>query len=143
MIEIHESETVRRPVESVYAYVMDFPRWPEWRMALNNASQVSDGPVGVGTHVVVSGHMMGRDLDMDIEITELEPNERIGFRTSAGPVELEGAFTFEAVPEGTLLSVIGQAEPKGVLALAGPLIARQVHDMWSEDLAALKGVLEG
>lgn len=143
MIKIDESATVKRPVSAVFDYVIDFPRWPEWRRTLHKASKTTEGPVAAGTRVAVEGQMMGRDISMDVEITDYVPNERIAFRTSAGPIAIDGEFRFEPEQDSTRLAVVGTAEPAGVFKMVGPMIARQVHVMWAEDLAALKGVLEG
>ena len=65
MPEFHASVTIDRPPAAVFAYVADIARWPEWRMAVNNAELVTPGPVGVGTRITVAGSAMGRSMEID------------------------------------------------------------------------------
>jgi uncharacterized membrane protein len=143
MPEFRMSTTIDRPVAAVYAYVADFARWPEWRLALSSAERLTTGPTAVGTRVAVTGQMMGRSLDMTVEVTAAVTNERLAFSLSGGPISGSGEFRFEPSGAGTRLGVVASVEPGGVLKIAGPLAARQAEQMWSNDLAALKGILEG
>jgi uncharacterized protein YndB with AHSA1/START domain len=141
-VDLNMSVTINRPVEAVFGYVKTFERWPEWRLALTSARQDPPGPVAVGTRVAAVGQAMGRSLNMDVEITDYAPNERIGLKTS-GPIVGVVEFRFTPSGSGTQVAVVGTMEPTGVLKMAGPLVARQATEMWANDLAALKGVLEG
>src|SRR5262245_36273402 len=46
----------------------------------------------------------GRRIAADYEITAYEPNRLIHFRATAGPIRPEGAFTFESLGGGTVLT---------------------------------------
>lgn len=141
MAEFNASVTIERPVDAVFAYVGKFERWPEWRLALTSARRITPGPTGAGSRAAVTGQMMGRSVEMEVEVTAYAPGERIGFKTG-GHVEAEGEFRFESAGTGTRVSVVGTATPPAALKIAGPLIARQANEMWANDLAALKGILE-
>lgn len=143
MPEFHASVTIDRPPAVVFAYVADIARWPEWRMAVNSAELVTPGPVGAGTRITVAGSAMGRSMEMEVEITGYDPPDTVAFAMRTGPVTGSGAFRFEPTGAGTRVTVSGSAEPVGALRLAAGLVARQAQAMWADDLAALKGVLEG
>jgi len=40
---------IGRPVEEVFAYVMDVSNWPKWNTYLLEVAKTSKGPLGVGT----------------------------------------------------------------------------------------------
>jgi carbon monoxide dehydrogenase subunit G len=98
MPRAQRSVRIARPVEEVFAFFTDPANETRWR-----GSQVKEftatGPVAVGTriHQVVAGPM-GRGIDADIEVTDLEPNASYAFRGVAGPVRPEGEYRFH--PEG-------------------------------------------
>lgn len=40
---------IKVPSTALYAYLLDFPRHPEWVANLSKVSQMTPGPIGVGT----------------------------------------------------------------------------------------------
>jgi hypothetical protein len=58
-------------------------------------------------------------------------------------MDIDGALTFDAVPEGTRMLWVWDLRPRGVLRLVSPLVARigqrQERTIW----ANLKRLLEG
>lgn len=143
MPEYRSTVTVDRPPEAVFRYVTDVSRWPEWRMAVTDARLLTPGPLGPGSRLAVVASLMGRSVEMELEITDCSPPEAIGFAMRAGPAVGSGTLRFEPEGAGTRVTVSGAAEPIGALRLAAGLVTRQVQAMWAEDLAALKAMLEG
>lgn len=43
------SITIRAPVEQVYAYLVDFTKHPQWAKNLSKVTQITPGPIAVGT----------------------------------------------------------------------------------------------
>ena len=41
--------TIQAPIDRVYAYLADFRRHPEWAKNLSKVTQVTPGPIAVGT----------------------------------------------------------------------------------------------
>jgi len=60
---------------------------------------------------------MGRRVAADYEITVYEPNRRIEFQTTAGPVRPHGRYDFEPLAQGTRLTFWLDAEVKGLSKL--------------------------
>jgi uncharacterized membrane protein len=91
---------IRVPSAALYAYLLDFQRHPEWASNLSKVTQVTRGPIGVGTvfHTqegpppgplltrvrmmrhFIGGLLQGAKPYSRAEITALEPRQRIAWR---------------------------------------------------------------
>lgn len=118
------SVTIQAPVEQVYAYLADFERHPEWVENLSKVTQITSGPVGVGTTFkteegpppasasaklkmmvhFMTGVFSGAKPYSEAKITALETNHRIAWQ--AGIPKGAGFFNFaewefEFEPQGS------------------------------------------
>jgi hypothetical protein len=96
-----ETELLIRVSEmALYTYLLDFPRHPEWSSNLSKVSQITPGPIGVGTRFrtqegpppvpllakvrmmrhFIGGLLRGAKPYSQAEITALEPGQRIAWR---------------------------------------------------------------
>jgi hypothetical protein len=93
---------------------------------------VSGDGVGARYRQVIRGPR-GRRIPADIEITELQPDRLIGFRTLAGPVRPEGRY--ELTPSGASTSVKFSLRAE----LSGPqrLLSRPVGKAMQSEVGAL------
>lgn len=65
------------PLESVFAYVSDLTRAPEWWPNLSEVRRLDgDGPIGVGTRYGFTYNMFGRHFPGEATMTEFVPDER-------------------------------------------------------------------
>lgn len=91
---------IQTPPQTVYAYLVDFTRHPEWVANLSKVTQVSPGATGVGTifhaqesappvsflrkltmmRFFITGLLSGVKPYSEAEITALEPSQRIAWR---------------------------------------------------------------
>ena len=62
-------------------------------------------------------------MEADNEYVAYEPNKRIAFRTTSGPVRLEASYLFEPSAAGTRLTSRIEMDASGLVSLAEPLIA--------------------
>ena len=107
---------INRPIETVFAFIADGEKCPQWRSGILDIRRVSGEGVGTKYTQSVSGPM-GRRVAADFEITVFEPNRRIEFQTTAGPVRPHGRYDFETVSGGTRLTFSLEAEIKGITKL--------------------------
>ena len=115
----------------------------EWRSGSTAMERTTTGPIAVGSTWQLSGRAMGQDIRIGMELTEFEPDSRLSFKTTSGPVHIEAQVEFEPEDGATHLRFKGSAEPKGMLRFAEPMLARQLDEQWESDMALLKGLLEG
>jgi uncharacterized protein YndB with AHSA1/START domain len=135
--------TVRidRPVEDVFAFLADFENIPKWNYAIVETHRLSEGPVGVGTTYRQVRSVPSRSEET-FEVTECEPSRRLAIRGGFGP--LEGTMTYDLEPDegGTRLTNSAQLEGRGLAKLAAPLASGRIAEAVSENLTALKQLLE-
>jgi hypothetical protein len=81
-------------------------------------------------------------IEVPSEVTEYEPLKVIGFKSTSGPIPLEGRFSSEADGAGTKVTYALQGEPDGLFKLAEPLVQRSTQRQWDTNMANLKDLLE-
>ena len=66
---------------------------------------------------------MGRRLAVENEYVAFEPDRRIAFRTTSGPMPLEASYVVEPTDGGARVTSTIEMDASGFLSLAEPLIA--------------------
>ena len=142
MVRIQSSLTVNRPPHEVFGFISDNGKNAvQWVSGLIEA-RVTNDVMGIGRAWVDTMQVLGRRVEVASEVTEYEPNRAIGFRSTSGPIPVEGRYAFEPAGEGTKLTYTLQGVPGGFFKLAEPLVARSMQRQWDTNLANLKDVLE-
>lgn len=99
------------PIELVFHYLSEPDTWHEWVPAVMERTQITEGPVGVGTKwkaVDRAGPFRFRFTD---ELVELAPNERILFQHH--PVNAETEYRVEKIGDKTVAHVRFEGDLKG------------------------------
>ena len=143
MIRAEESIIIDRPLEEVFAWVGDQTNGPHWQSGLVEVRRTTEGPVGVGTKHTLVRKFMGRRLDADNEYVAYEPNKRIVFKTTSGPVRVEASYLVEPAAGGVRLTSRIEMDASRFLSLADPLIAAGLKREMKAALRVLKNGLEG
>ena len=86
--------------------------------------------------------MLGRELDLNVEITQWNPPDSYSIRAKSGPMDVEATNKFESKDGGTLLIQDFQGELGGFFKLAEGLAIKQVKKQVETDGNALKMLLE-
>jgi uncharacterized protein YndB with AHSA1/START domain len=133
--------TIQRPVEDVFVFIADGEQCPKWRSGVLDIKRVSGEGVGTRYAQGVSGPM-GRRIAADYEITAFEPNRRIEFQTTAGPVRPHGRYDFEATDGGTRLTFALDATIAGLRKLLMGSMVQRTMDTEVAALDKVKQILE-
>jgi uncharacterized protein YndB with AHSA1/START domain len=141
MPEAENETTIARPVEDVYQFLANAENGAQWRSSVVEISKVSGNGVGTQYKQSLKGPT-GRPADADFEITELEPNRVIGFRTTSGPVRPVGRYELSPEGAGTRVRFSLKAELSGLKKAASPIVSKAIAKEVGE-LDNLKRVLEG
>jgi hypothetical protein len=143
MVRIEGEIVIDRPVEEVFDVVADERNEPRFNPRMRLVEQISDGPIRVGTRFRAETVSVGRPVEMVIEYTGYERPRRLASMTHMSSMDIHYTLTFEPVPEGTRMRWSGDVEPRGILKVMSPVVARmgrrQEQAIWS----ALKHLLEG
>jgi len=112
------STTIERPVEDVFEVMSDPANDHRWSSAVVEAELTSPGPAGVGTTARYVTQILGGRFEYEWEITEFETNRKLVARSHGTPVApVRAAMTFEPVSGGTRVTVVYEAELRGLLKL--------------------------
>jgi uncharacterized membrane protein len=141
-MDLTATTTVRRSVPEVYAFWRRLENLPTFMAHLDEVRSTGDRT----SHWTASAPF-GRTVEWDAEITDEEPDERIGWRsTGEADVPNVGKVWFVPAPDGVSTEihvVLVYDVPGGEL---GKAVARyfgeEPHQQLDDDLRRLKQVLE-
>jgi uncharacterized protein YndB with AHSA1/START domain len=129
VIEIRAIADIARPPEEVFAYLADPAKLTTWQNA-DEVTQLTPGPVGVGTRFREVHRALGRRRVETTEIVTFEPGRRFEIRVIDGP-PVDGRWDFEPAAGGTRLIMTPTARVPGPLRplveLATALVMQRFH----------------
>lgn len=139
----HSIEIDRRP-EDVYAYLDQLDRHKEWQSSIVRTRIVTEGPTRIGTRVIDTRRVGGREQDVPYEITEREPPRKASFRGAEGMIRPAGTVTVDPLDDGTRSRVTIEFDltGHGFGILFAPLARRQARTEIHQNQAKLKEILE-
>jgi len=103
-----------------------------------------EGPDNVvGSRFSSTSKFLGKEMKMTMEITDFKENKLWSAKTVEGPRQSKATMTYEKVPEGTKVTMIGEGETKGFFKLAEGVVASSIEKNYEESLNKLKTILAG
>ncbi len=118
MLRVEESVEINRPVEEVFDYVSNVENIPVWAgPPIEVHKDDGPGPVKEGDRFSYTAKFLGRRYETPFEVTSHEPNRRLSYRGTGGPISSqEWTHTFEETPTGTTrYTQVVEGEPGGFL----------------------------
>ena len=107
MAHIEESIEVDAPVTSVYNQWTQFEDFPRFMEGVKEVRQLDD------KRLIWKAEIGGKNVEWTAEITQQEPDRRIGWRSTSGAVNA-GSVTFEPLaPTRTKATLRLEYEPEG------------------------------
>lgn len=142
-----ETETaidIAAPTETVYEYLADFPRHPEWSTGVEELVPVGKGPVTVGMELKATEKVPARFTSYT-RITGLEPGRRIAWESWDGRT-MKVKWAFELSPQNGSTHLVQRArvEPTSLVGriLLAAIRKRQIPKENAQSLAQIKAKLE-
>jgi uncharacterized protein YndB with AHSA1/START domain len=142
MAQFTTSLVIRCPVEDVFTFVSNYRNSPRWVSGGLEHTQISTGPIGVGTVIRTTGRTLGLPIEATRIVTAYEPPARYAFKSEYQQMPIITTFLFEPLPGGTRLTVIVEGEPTGLFKAATPFVLRAIRQQFEGDLRRLKALLE-
>jgi uncharacterized membrane protein len=145
MAPIVESIEIARPPEEVASYMSDVAKLPDWNQSAVSARQADSGEPAVGSRIVVTRRVGGRELPMTSEVTELDPPGKLSLRGLDGPVRALVQVTVDPLDGGqrSRVTISLDFEGHGMGKLLVPLVVRrQARRELPGDLRQLKARVE-
>ncbi len=93
---------INRPLQEVFDFMTDPANFAQWQNGTKSAKWASEGSVSVGSKFNSVGEMMGREMKMDLEVTQWDPPHVWGIRRGASDrMKVEAVTKFESKDGGT------------------------------------------
>ncbi|MGX2041448.1 SRPBCC family protein [Methylocaldum sp. MU1018] len=135
MASLHKSIEVNVPVKVAYNQWTQFEEFPNFMENIVEVHQIDD------SHVHWHAEIGGTHKEWDTEIVEQVPDQRIAWRTTAGP-ENHGSVNFEPVSgDRTRVSVDVEYQPETVMEKVGSMLG-MVSSNLEEDLENFRDFIE-
>jgi hypothetical protein len=141
-VHIEGDIVINRPVEDVFDFVADERNEPRYNPRMIRAEKLSAGPIGLGTRWRAETRRMLGTAEMTIDVTAYERPRRLASSTHLSTMDIHGTLLLDPVPEGTRMQWLWDLEPRGLLKLMGPMIARMGERQERKIWANLKRLLE-
>jgi uncharacterized protein YndB with AHSA1/START domain len=133
---------IRRPVDEVFAALVDMDRMPLWAPGLSETRVTSDGPLEAGSTMLARVTFLGRNFESQMVCAGLTENKNFATRSTAGPIYLETDAVLEPVADGTRVTSTYRGESRGFFKLAEPLVVRLSKKYWETAAENLRTLLE-
>ena len=133
---------VARTPEDVFAYLTDVTNLPSWQSGVHTAQIEDAGPARAGARIRESRHMLGRELNTTLEITEFDPPRLFSLKALNSPVPFTVRHELAADGDGTKLTVIGEGDAAFLPGFASGIMARRAEKQFRKDFERLKKRLE-
>lgn len=145
VVLVHEI-LVHAPLETVFEYVSDLNRHPEWSSGRLRMEALTSGPIAVGKEYISHGEFaIQKDRQNTVRITEYAPPHKFGFIATDPDVgDVTHVFTFARKDRGVRITRTMTLSLHPILAflfrsLTYPIVGRPAMD---RSLRALKLKLE-
>lgn len=140
MITVDKSVEINRPVEAVFAYIMDIRNDVHWQTGVVDVS--IDRPMQAGAKLRSVRKFLGMRIEGLAEVVEYQPNAKRITKGVGGPFQVTATQIFERNGDGTRLTFHAVAELTGLLRLVDGIVANELNKMITEYLTNLKNLLE-
>ena len=141
-IDVKVEVFIHRSREDVTSYAMNPDNDPVWISGIVEAKMLTDPPLGRGTQVLRVARFLGKRIEYVLEVVDYDPSSLMQMKSVKGPFPKEVFYQFEEADEATLARIRVQGEASGFFRIAGPIMARSVKKNITNDLKALKLLLE-
>jgi hypothetical protein len=142
-LDVEAQLMIPRTREEVAGFATEPSNDPRWISGISSARMITDPPVRVGTRVERVASFLGKRIEYVMDVIELVPGERVVLESVRSPFPMRVTYAFSERPDGTLMRIRVEGEPKGFYRLGGPLMTRQVKTSLNRDLETLRSLLEG
>jgi uncharacterized protein YndB with AHSA1/START domain len=130
---------------SVFGYIADGTRAPEWYEAVRSVRALTDGPIGRGTRYLFTRALPQGQVDNEVEITEFDSPTLVTFTSVTGATPFVYRYRVEPDGSGARVSLEGEISGgglRGPVALLSPIAGRLFARGMRANLRALQARLE-
>ena len=141
MIQHEVTVHLNKPVEQVFAFLMDTSKLSTWQSNLIKSEPLTEGPLRTGSRFREIRRINNKETEIQAEITTLEPNKRLETKTATKPQAMV-SYSLDPEQGGTRLKYKFILITSGLMRLLEPMIANSIKKDTEADFETLKRVLE-
>ena len=142
MAKVETNIVVNRPVGEVFQFISVNENALQWQPGLLDA-RITNDVQGLGRAWIDTVQFLGRRIEVPFQLTDWQRDQQIAFKSTGGPIPMQGRYSFEPSGNGTQVTFVLTGEPGGFFKLAEPVLMQILQRQWQTNLANLKDVLEG
>ena len=133
-MRLEERFTVTRPPEETFQYLADIEHEVRWNPWAFEVAKVTAEPIGPGSRFRGRYKRFGV---VEQELADYLPPRRITYRSNTMGA---ASMTFELQPHasGTLITLIGQADPPGLMKLFDPVMGLMMRGHFRDLVEGIK-----
>ena len=141
MIQHEVTIHLDKPVEQVFAFLVDTSKLSTWQSNLIKSEPLTEGPLRTGSRFREVRRINNKETEIQGEITALEPNKHFETKTGTKP---QAMVSYSLDPErgGTRLKYKFVLITSGLMRLLEPMIASSIKKDTESDFETLKRILE-
>ena len=137
-MEANGTTVINRPVDTVYAYVINLNNDANWRIGLDESGLRQGETLDVGA----IGYSRAGDVEVEWRVETIVPGELVEWELLNGPFLGQGGYRLKPVAGGTEFTLLADVKPAGFYKLLGPLFGRMARQRNQADVEKLKEILE-
>jgi len=136
---------VDAPQQTVFSYLSDGTRTPEWYEAVRSADKTSEGSTGKGTCFRFTRVLPQGEVVNEVEISEFREPDLVTYASRSGPTPFVYRYRIEPTASGSRVTLEGSITGEGITgpaALIAPFASKFFARGMTENLKTLKTRLE-
>lgn len=141
MAHVSKSVFIPKPVDYVFAYLADFSNTAEWDPGVAEATQTSEGDVGLGSTFDLVTLFRGRRVPVSYEVTLHEPSTRVVLVGRNKNFTGTDDIGVEAEGDGSRVSWNADFQMNGVAKLLQPFFGGVFEKLSVEAMEGLERTL--
>lgn len=115
-MQYQQQIVIRAPVSSVFSFMDDVAREPDWQPGILEARKDPPGETTVGTRKQYVSEFMGRRIQNTYVTTAFDRDRQVTYETTPDSVlQAKVDLHFEPVEEGTRVTMAVRGKPSGPL----------------------------
>jgi len=143
-MRLHETRTIDRPIQEVFAYTADFSNIEEWDPGVVSSRPLQEGPPAIGSKYELVVSMGMSKSPMTYEVTVLEPGRRVVLVGTGARVGAIDDIGFSESDGGdTIVDYTADLSFGGWLGAVAPVMKPLIDRIGRRALDGLVGALGG
>jgi uncharacterized protein YndB with AHSA1/START domain len=141
---VEDTIEIAAPPERIWDYLIDPDKGVLWQQSMLELAKEGPGAIEKGSTYRGVIKVAGRKMPWTAEVTELEPNRRVAYKSTESPVSFTIQHTLENLGGRTRMSVRNESGSLGSFfgKLADPIVVKLYERSLRADLDSLKTLVE-